>query len=474
VPAVETTVTELPESRVRVEAQVPPDEVERRLTQTARALGRGLKLPGFRKGKVPAPLVIQRLGRAAVLDETVRESLGAWYADAIDASGIAPVGDPTLDLGDLPGEGQPLTFSIEIGVRPKAIVGPYRGVEVGRREPAVAEEAVEREIEALRERHARLETAQRAAQANDFVVLDYDGAVEGEAFAGGTGRDQLVELGTGRLVPGFEEALIGAAAGEEREVSITFPDDYENRDLAGRPATFAVTVKEVKEKRLPELDDDFASDTAGFETLEELREDIRAKLLEHDERTIESEFREAALDAVVAGSQVDVPAPLAQARAGELWERMVHTLGHQGISKDAYLRIAGKTEEEVVAQALPEAEQALKREAVIAAIVEAEGIEPDDESLAGALGPVAAREGVAPEELIERARERGSLDALRAEVASRDAVELVASEANPIPAEQAAARDKLWTPGKEDEGSRRAQGKAGATDAPGGLWTPNR
>src|SRR5918998_4628313 len=181
VAAVETTVTELPESRVRVEAQVPPDEVERRLAQTARALGRGLKLPGFRKGKVPPPLVIQRLGRAAVLDETVRESLGAWYSDAIDASGIAPVGDPTLDLGELPGEGQALTFSIEIGVRPKATLGPYRGLEVGRREPTVAEDAVEREIEALRERHARLETAERAAEANDFVVLDYDGAVEGEA-----------------------------------------------------------------------------------------------------------------------------------------------------------------------------------------------------------------------------------------------------------------------------------------------------
>src|SRR5918998_2943002 len=145
VAAVETTVTELPESRVRVEAQVPPDEVERRLAQTARALGRGLKLPGFRKGKVPPPLVIQRLGRAAVLDETVRESLGAWYADAIDASGIAPVGDPTLALGDLPGEGQPLTFSIEIGVRPKATLGPYRGLDVPKADTAISDELIDQE-----------------------------------------------------------------------------------------------------------------------------------------------------------------------------------------------------------------------------------------------------------------------------------------------------------------------------------------
>ena len=298
--AVKTTVTELPESRVRVEAEVPAEEIERRMQATARQLGRDLRMPGFRKGKVPPPVVIQRVGRDAVLDEAVRDTIGRWYLDAIDAAGIHPVGDPDLDVGDLPDEGQPLTFTIEIGVRPTATLGEYKGVEVGKREAAADEAAVDAELEALRERSARLETVDGAAAGEgDFVVMDYVGSIDGETFAGGEGRDQLIELGSGRLVPGFEEQLTGAKAGDERTVTVTFPDDYGASELAGKEAEFAVTVKEIKRKDLPELDDDFASDAAGFDTLDELREDIMAKLREADESRVEAEFREAVLDAVV-------------------------------------------------------------------------------------------------------------------------------------------------------------------------------
>jgi len=300
--AVKTSVTELPESRVRVEAEIPAEEVERRMEATARQLAQNMRMPGFRKGKVPAPVVIQRVGREAVLDETVRGALGRWYLDAIDAAGIHPVGDPNLDLGDLPEQGQPLTFTIEIGVRPTATLGEYKGVEVGKREAAADDEAIDAEIEALRERNARLETVDEAGGDGDFLVMDYLGTVDGEAFAGGEGRDQLIELGSGRLVPGFEDQLRGARAGEERTVTITFPSDYGAEELAGREAQFAVTVKEVKRKDLPALDDDFASDAAGFDTLAELREDVGAKLREADETRLEAEFREAVLDAVVKES----------------------------------------------------------------------------------------------------------------------------------------------------------------------------
>ena len=214
------------------------------------------------------------MGRDAVLDEAVRDSIGAWYTAAIDAARIAPVGEPQLDLGDLPQQGEPLKFSIEIGVRPKAALGEYKGVEVGRREPDVGDDAIAAEVDRLRERSARLDTVERPAADGDFVVMDYLGTLEGEAFAGGEGRDQMVELGSGRLVPGFEEQLTGAAAGEERTVKVTFPEEYGAAELAGREAEFAVTVKEVKAKELPELDDDLAAE-AGFDTLDELREDIK-------------------------------------------------------------------------------------------------------------------------------------------------------------------------------------------------------
>jgi trigger factor len=447
--AVKTTVTELPESRVRVEAEVTPEEVERSVQRTARALGRDLRMPGFRKGKVPPPVVIQRVGRETVVDEAVRGQIGRWYLDAIDAAGIHPVGDPQLDIGDLPAQGQPLTFSIEIGVRPTARLGTYKGVEVRRREPGAGDEAIQAELDALRERSARLETVDEPAGEHDFIVMDYVGTIAGEPFEGGEARDQLIELGSGRLVPGFEEQLTGAKAGEQRTVTITFPDDYGAEHLRGREARFTVTVNEVKRKELPELDDDFASDAAGFDTLDELRDDVAAKLREADEQKVEAEFREAVLDAVVKEAKVDVPETLVEARARELWDRMLHTLGHQGITRENYLRIAGKSEEEILAEARPDAEQALRREAVIAAVVEAEGIEPSDGDVLDALQASAAREGTTPEKLRDRLEKAGRLDEVREDLAQRRAVDFLAEQAKAITVEQARARDKLWTPEQE-------------------------
>jgi len=452
--AVKTTVTELGDSRVRVDAEVGVEELERRMADTARRLGQGMKMPGFRKGHIPPPVVIQRVGREAVLDEAVRSTIGRWYVDALDDAAIHPVGDPDIDLGDLPPEGQPLTFTIEIGVRPPAQLGEYKGIDVARREPAAPPEAVDAELEALRDRAARLEPSDEPAATEDFVVIDYTGRLvvedgDDEPFAGGEGRDQPVQLGAGQLIPGFEDQLIGASAGDEREVRVSFPGDYGAEHLAGRDAAFAVTVKAVQRKQLPELDDDFASDTAGFDTLDELREDIAAKLREADERRAEGEFREAALDAVVSASTVTVPPALVQARAQELWERMLHSLSHQGINKEAYLQIADRSEEAILAEAAPEAEQQLRREAVLAAVIEAEQIEPSDGDVLDALQATAARENTSPEKLMARLDKAGRLDELREDLAQRAAVDLIAEHANPIDPERAKARERIWTPGKD-------------------------
>src|ERR1700742_671374 len=180
---ISTTTTELPESRVRVEAEVGPAELERRMTQAAKLLARNIRVPGFRAGKAPPPVVIKRVGREAVLDEAVRESLGGWYRQAIDDAHVVPVGEPEVALGELPAEGEPLKFSIEIGVRPKATLGDYKGLEVGKREPSVPDEAVEHELDGLRERAAKLESVDRQAARGDYVVMDFAGTVDGVAFA---------------------------------------------------------------------------------------------------------------------------------------------------------------------------------------------------------------------------------------------------------------------------------------------------
>ena len=460
-PSVKTSVTELPESRVRVDAEVSAEEVDRRMQQAARELGRQMRIPGFRKGKVPPPVVIRRLGREAVLDEALRNSLSSWYVDAIDESGIAPVGEPDLDVGDLPGEGKPLSFSIEIGVRPNAKLGTYEGLEVGRREPRADHEAVDEELERVRERFATLETVERPAESGDHVVIDYVGSLDGEPFEGGEGRDQLIELGSGRLIPGFEEQLIGAGAGEDRTVTVTFPDDYGAEQLAGKDASFEVKVSEVKAKRLPELDDELATEAAGLDTLAELREDIATRIREYEEHAIEHEFEEAVLDAAVAEAQIDLPDALVHARAHELVEETLTAMERRGISRDAYQRITGATEHELAARAETEAAQQLRREAVVEAVVKAEGIEPSDDDLLEALKGSAERGKTTPEKLLEQLRARGGLGRLRSDVAARQAIALMVREAKPITVEQAKAREKLWTPEKSE--------RQGGT---GQLWTP--
>jgi trigger factor len=459
---VKTKTTELGDSRVRVEVEVPSESLETELRNAAAELGRDMRVPGFRKGKVPAEVVLRQVGREAVLDEAVRRGLPAWYEQAVADAGITAVGDPKLDLTDLPERGLPLSFTIEVGVVPPAKLGEYKGLEVGRREPSVDEQEVQAELERLRESLASLDTVERAAGNGDFVVIDFAGTINGEPFEGGEARGQLVELGSGRLVPGFEEQLQDVSAGDEREVRVTFPDDYPAEQLAGKDAVFAVEVKEVKEKRLPELDDDFAVEAGGYDSLDELRAEIAERIGEAEERAIETEFREAAVDAAVDVATVEVPHELVHSKAHEMWHRTARRLAAQGIDPQRYLELSGKTEEELATDAEPDAERALKREAVLAEVVKAEGIEVRDEEVQEALreaaGPDASDKQL--KRALKRARAQGAEEALREDIAMRKAVDLLVEHARPIPAETAAAREKLWTPEKESD------------EAAGQIWTP--
>jgi trigger factor len=459
--AVQTKITELPDSRVRLDAEVPSEEIESRVQRTATALGRELKLPGFRKGKVPPAMVIQRMGREAVLEQAVRDSLPEWYEEAIMRAGVSTVGDPKLDLTDLPAAGEPLSFSIEVGTTPRAKLGRYKELEVGRREPDVPAEAVQAELDRLRESFARLDSVERAAAQGDHVVVDFVGRVDGEEFRGGQARDYMLELGGGRLIDGFEEQLVGAAAGETRAVEVDFPDDYQAEELRGRHATFDVEVKDVKRKELPELDDDFASEASEFDTLEELRADIRHKLEHAQEHTIEDEFREAAVDAAAAEADLTVPDDLVAARAEEMWERTERMLSAQGITPETYLQASGRTREQMIDEAREEAARQLAREAVLEAVADAEGVEVSDEELLEVIERSAERGGAKPAKLLARLKQTGRDVALRRELRLRKAVDVVAGTARPIDAGKADAREKIWTPEKQ----RKEEGSAQ-------LWTP--
>ena len=456
----QTTVTELPASRVRVEVEVPAEDVGRGVQRAARSLAREMRLPGFRKGKAPPSLVIQRVGFGAVFEEAIRESLPEWYEEALFDADLSPIGDPKIEIVSAPeDEGEPLSFKFEIGVRPGAELGEYRELEVGRAEPQAPEEMIEREIERIQGGFAKLEPVQRAGANGDVLLIDFEGLVDGQAFEGGKADDYLLELGGGQLIEGFEAQLEGASPGEARDVEVSFPDDYQAEQLAGKDAVFKVDVKEVREKVLPELDDDFASEASEFDTLEELRADIREKLTEVVDSRIEQDFRVAAIDAAAEQATVDLPDELVADRAAERWGRVERQLAARGMTPDSYLQMQGKTRDEVIEESKPDAAQELRREAVLAAIVEAEEIEASEEELLEALAHPAEHERTTPEKLLKRLREKGRDAMIGEDIRFRKAIDVVAESAKPIPLEQAEAREKIWTPEKERE-------------AAGSLWTP--
>lgn len=457
-----TDVTELPDSRVRVEVEVPAELVDRGVQRAARSLAREMRMPGFRKGKAPPSLVIQRLGFGAVMQEAVRDSLPEWYEQGLLRSGVSPIGDPEIEIVSSPeAEGEALEFKFEIGVRPKAKLGEYKGIEVGKAEAEPTDEIVDREVERIREGFTKLEPVEREAAEGDVLLIDYEGLIDGKAFEGGKETDGMLELGSGRFIEGFEQQLAGVGGGEQREVKVTFPEDYQAEHLAGKEAVFNVDVKEVREKVLPELDDDFASEASEFDTLEELRADIGKRVSEAVDERAEQDFRVAAVDAAAAAATVEIPDDLVAARAAERWERVERQIAGRGMSPESFLQMQGKTREEVLEESMPDAKRELEREAVLAAIAEAEAIEVSEEEMVEALAHTAEHERTTPEKLLARLRENGRDAMVREDIQVRKAIDLVAESAKPIPLEQAEAREKIWTPEKEKEEEK------------GELWTPD-
>jgi trigger factor len=298
------------------------------------------------------------------------------------------------------------------------------------------------------------------------VLIDFEGFVDDQPFQGGKADDYLLTLGTGQLIDNFEDQLVGASPGDAVDVEVTFPDDYQEEKLAGEDAVFKVTVKEVREKILPDLDDDFASDASEFDTLEELRGDISEKVGKALNSRAEEDFRIAAVDAAVDNATVAIPDDIVTARATERWERMERQLAQQGMDPNMFLQMQGKTRDELIAESKPDAERELAREAVVTAIAAAEDLEVSEAEMVEALEHSAEHERTTPEKLLERLRENGRDAVIREDLLARKAIELVADAAKPIPLTEAeerkgkaAAAEKILAP----EGSEKPAGK---------LWTP--
>ena len=459
-----TEVTTLEENRVRLDVAVPEEEVKKATERTIRQLGREVRVPGFRPGKVPAQVVVQRVGMETVVQEMLKTSIAGWYADAVAEAGLDPIDEPDLDLETLPQEGEQLTFRATVQTRPRATLGEYHGLEVGKAAPEVPESDLDRELEALRDRAARLQPVDRPAQEQDFLVIDFDGVVNGQRLKSAAARDYMVQLGAGRLVGEFDARLTGLSAGESTTFPVRYGDDDARPELRGRTVEYTVTVKSVQEKALPPLDDDLAVEVSEFETLDELKADLYQRLERAAEAQSDELFRRMAIDAVVKGSTVEVPQVMVQRRVATILQQTAQQLP-EGVSLEDYLTRNGRTLEQVAAELSPDAEMAVRRELVVEALAEAEGVEITDADVEDQIRADAEEIGRPAEELVHELRHHGGFEALRHDLRLKRGVERLVAAVTPIPMEQAEAREKLWTP--ED-----ARGEtAGQT---GKLWTPGQ
>jgi trigger factor len=460
--AITTEVVSLEENRVRLDVAVPQDEVDKKMNRTLRRLAKEVRIPGFRPGKAPSTVVMQRFGRDAVVDQMLRDSIAEWYAEAVSTTGVKPIDDPDVDLGDL-AEESGVTFTATVHTRPKATLGAYTGLEVPKGEPVVPDEMIDDEITRLQERAATLTPVDRTAETGDFVTIDFDGEIDGEALASATARDYLVELGGQRIVGNFSDRLVGMSAGETKTFPIDYPDTDGRDELAGKTVHYSVTMKGVQAKVLPEPDDAFAQTISEHDTIAALRADITERLQQSAEDEVDELYRRAAIDAVVVNATVDVPDVMIAQRVDSILHETAHRLP-QGMSFGDYLRAIGQTLDQARAGLRPDAEMAIKRELVVEAIVAAENIVVSDEEIEAQVRSDAEEGGHDPEKLLDELRKYNGYEQLREDMAMRMAVDLIVEKNIPIEVGLAEAREQIWTPEKD----------APAPDAAAGLWTPDQ
>lgn len=464
---ISVSTTELPEAKAKLEIVVSPDLVEHSIKHAAEHMAEKLKVPGFREGKVPPELALQKLGPEAVFEHAFNETVGDWYTQALVEAEIAPIGSPSLTDAPDYTAGEPLKFELEVPVRPPAELGDYEGIEVGRPESTFDDALVERELEVMRDRFSTLAAVERAAKQGDFADINFVGRIDSVEFEGGSGRDHVLELGSGQFIPGFEEQLVGAKAGDKVDVKVAFPPDYQAEHLAGKEAVFEVEVNSVKEKLLAELTDDFASENLGYDSIQELRDEIRVRIAEAAEKEAENRYRWAVVDAVAKQAKIDIPHGHIHNRAHELWQELAMSLSRRGINPRMFLQAQDKSEHEFIETAEQDADLTIRRESTIAALIEKLGIEVTDDDMIQAIAEDMGGEDVdAARTQFEAFKETGGVNQLANEVKARKAIDHLVEAAKPIPIEQAEAREAIWTPEKEQ--SEQAGKQAGGE----GLWTP--
>ena len=400
-------VEKLENNMAKLTIEVSADELEKAIEKVFQKQKKNIAVPGFRKGKVPRQMVEKMYGKEVFYEDAANELIPAAYDKALDECTETIVSQPQIDVVQLEA-GKPFIFTAEVALKPEVTLGKYKGVEVPKADLEVTEEEVDAEIAKERENSARTITVEdRAVKDGDMTVIDFEGFVDGVAFEGGKGENYPLTIGSGAFIPGFEEALIGAEIGVETDVNVTFPEDYQATDLAGKAAVFKCTVKEIKEKELPELDDEFASEVSEFDTFAEYKEDMKAKLVSRKEEAAKGVKEDAVIAAVIEEASMEIPEAMIETQQRQMVEDFAQRIQSQGISMEQYMQITGMDVQTLMAQTKPQAEKNIKSRLVLEAVVKAEGIEASEEDLNEEIKRMAEVYKIEEEKVVEILGEAG-------------------------------------------------------------------
>ncbi len=421
-------VEKLENSMAKLTIEVAAEELEKALENAFQKNKNKISVPGFRKGKVPRQMIEKMYGPAIFYEDAANELIPTAYEKALDECEEDIVSSPEIDVTQIE-KGKSFIFTATVALKPEVKLGKYKGVKIDKIDAEVTDEEVDAEINKERDNNARnIEVTDRAVKDGDMTVIDFEGFVDGVAFDGGKGENYPLTIGSGAFIPGFEEQLVGAEIGKEVEVNVTFPEDYQAEDLKGKAAVFKCTVKEIKEKELPELDDEFASEVSEFETLAEYKEDVKAKLTEKKTKEAKDAKEAAVIEAIVKDSEMEIPEPMLTTQQRQMVDEFAQRIQMQGLSIDQYFQFTGTTYDKMIEQVKPQAEKRIKSRLVLEAIVKAEKIEAAEEDYEEELKSMAEAYQMEVDKVKEMLPEK-SVSQIKQDIAVRKAAEFAVENA---------------------------------------------
>ena len=424
------TTEKIENQQVVLEITVPAEELEKAYAQAFKNISKQVNIPGFRKGKAPKKMVEKHVGVEYIMDEAFKTVYNASFGEAVDESKQVPVS--RVDLEEVQLElGKDVIYKTTFTAKPEAKLGQYKEVKVAKADTTVSDADVDAQLARMLDRQADMVEAEEGAavENGNFITLDFKGTVDGEAFAGGESKDYPLEVGSNSFIPGFEEQLVGMKVGEEKDVNVTFPEDYHSEELKGKAAVFACKVNSIKRKVLPAMDDEFAKKASTFETLDELKADVRKNLQTAADNKAINEKREAVLDAISEAAEVEIPNVMIETRINNMINQMAMNIEQQGMKLEQYLQFTGTDMSKLRENCKETAQKNVRIDLVLEAVATAEGIKVEDADLQAEIAGMAAQYGATPAQIKKIIAENGQIGSLIDTIMRRKAMELVVSSA---------------------------------------------